>query len=118
MAQGGSPNVDRVAPKGPQVTHVPDTSPYPPPAGSPRSQFEAVSPVAVRGGKKAGMSAHSGAPDKGSGGPGLGSVASMRGHRDMAAQFAAASGRSPKRGPGKKTPTDEATKRKLSTAGS
>jgi hypothetical protein len=97
--QGG---VDTVAKKGAETAHVPDTEPYPPPAGSPTSQFEAASFEAVRGGPG---NAHAGHPGHGHGTGviGLSDKAAPRGHREV--NFAAVKGHGvAKRSAGKATP--------------
>lgn len=47
MAAGGSPPVDRVAKKGPQMTHVPDVPPYL--SHTNVNNFETSGPKAAKG---------------------------------------------------------------------
>jgi hypothetical protein len=100
--------------------HIAQPAPTPKPVGpasiAGMEKFEQpVSYAAIRA-NKAGSSLHSGAPDDG-GPPGdFSSVKDSRGIVEQAGMFSAAAGNSPKRSAGKTTPTDMATRRKLSTA--
>jgi hypothetical protein len=67
------------------------------------NNWEAVDPSGVRGGPKAGSSAHGGHSAE-SGSPSFAAQGTARGHKDASGAFSAASGRAPKRGPGMTSP--------------